>query len=343
MYQTLQKMQALPGRGTVWKTLPRVTGIICALTFLPTTIAFAVQINLAPLSLPTAPQQQQQAPILPKAQDATVHIICNAMTPKGMRAVSGTGAVIDPRGIILTSAHIIAQLASPTAKAHCVARFGNPSANPTPISVLYISPEWIKEYAPKIFQDELVGTGENDFALALIAPSQKNQPRPFISLSHVVSFEPGSQVLACGYPAEFISPDTITTRLYQNCSYITTGKGFTFGKDTFDAISLGNSILARAGVSGGPIMDRFGSLVGIMATASREKSTNERTLTAVTREHIERSFKKSSQQDLTTYVALPLETLTSNARAHLQSLSQYFEQPQTPTTPSPSSTSPRAN
>lgn len=291
------------------------------------------QINLSPITFPRVRLQRAEPnTLLQKTQDATVHILCSATTPKGIRSVSGTGVMIDPRGIIISNAHIMSQLAAPDTTATCVARTGNPSANPTPLTLIYISPKWLAEYGPQIYQDELAGTGENDFALAYLQPKPNTPPQHhvFIPSERIGQFTPGDTVLGCAYPAEFISADSITSRLYQNCSYINTGKGFTFAKDTFDAISLGGTILARAGVSGGPIVDQFGVLQGIMATSSRENSTSARTLTAITFEHILRSFQASERIHLREYLAQSIETLLQKAVAQKATVRPLFEKKSQP-------------
>ena len=64
-----------------------------------------------------------------------------------------------------------------------------------------------------------------------------------------------------------------------------------------------------------------------MTTASREQKTNQRNLTAITLEHIYRSFKLSENMSLKEYLELPLETLLKKAKNQAVSLLPYFKIP----------------
>jgi hypothetical protein len=59
-------------------------------------------------------------------------------------------------------------------------------------------------------------------------------------------------------------------------------------------MSVGSSVLAQQGASGGAIASSNGTLVGIIVTTTEATSTAQRDLRAITTSHIERSFTKET-------------------------------------------------
>ena len=77
---------------------------------------------------------------------------------------------------------------------------------------------------------------------------------------------------------------------------------FTFSQNTLDLISIGGSITAQKGSSGGAIASTLGRLLGIVVTASDADNTDDRDLRAITLFHINESLKEDMGIDLDSYL-----------------------------------------
>jgi hypothetical protein len=252
-----------------------------------------------------------------RVQAATVNIVCTVTAHGITRSSLGSGVVISPDGVILTNAHVgIYSLFPEKGAAHCVARGGSPAAYLYDLEPIYISKTWVTEYAPKLFIDNLSGTGAGDYMLLkrkIYADPKviRLAPLPFLPLDTTLgSIDRGNIVLGAGYPAEFLASESLSSDLYYAASFIVVGEGFTFVTDTADTFSLGGSILARAGISGGPAVDKWGKVVGIMSTATRAKTTAERTLRTISLDYINR--------DMLASIGMPLADIISPTQIGLE-------------------------
>ncbi len=144
---------------------------------------------------------------------ALVNILCTTKRGGSFNPLSGSGIIIDPRGIVLTNAHVgqyflLKDFMTPDFL-ECLVRTGSPARNRYTAKLLYISPTWIEENAKKLNEEEPSGSGENDFALLLITGSTD----PSVSLPSTYPYLPiditdtsihkDSDVLAAAYRAGF--------------------------------------------------------------------------------------------------------------------------------------------
>ncbi|MCH7529549.1 hypothetical protein IIB50_00295 [Patescibacteria group bacterium] len=67
-----------------------------------------------------------------------------------------------------------------------------------------------------------------------------------------------------------------------------------FGDNILDFISLGGSITAQKGSSGGSVINGSNELTDVVVTSSDGETTAERDLRAITLSHIERSLKENN-------------------------------------------------
>ena len=93
------------------------------------------------------------------------------------------------------------------------------------------------------------------------------------------------------YPAEFLGGISITKDLNIASAVTTIQDFFTFSENTIDLISVGGTVVSQKGASGGPVVDRFGTVIGIISTSSDGKLTSERRLYAVTPAYINRTLQ----------------------------------------------------
>jgi S1-C subfamily serine protease len=227
--------------------------------------------------------------------------------------VTGSGVIIDDRGVILTNAHVgqylLLQSALPKNTVNCTIRTGSPANAAYFANLLYLSPKWVKENYKNIIEANPTGTGENDFALLYISgptPGSSALPQSFPAISIDTSddlIKTGDQVLALGYPAGFLGGVTINQNLYAVASVATVGELFTFHSDTFDLFSIGGTPVAQKGSSGGGVVNqKNGRLSGLIVTTTEADTTSGRNLNAVTLSHIDRSMQTQEGVGLTQFL-----------------------------------------
>jgi hypothetical protein len=192
-------------------------------------------------------------------------------------------------------------------EANCVARAGSPAVYAYDLEPVYVTRTWVAQYADKLFNEKLSGTGAGDYMILkrkvygdplTIKMAPLAYITPDVTLGAII---PKDVVLGAGYPAEFLGVESVENNLTYAASFITVGNALTFGTDTPDTFTLPGTILARAGISGGPVVDAWGALVGIMSTSTREGTTAERTLRTISLDYINR--------DLISTISLPLVSL----------------------------------
>jgi len=236
---------------------------------------------------------------------ALVNILC---TPRSgsLSPMSASGVIIDPRGVILTNAHVAQYVllsGDPAVNLACVIRSGSPAYPAWNAEVLFMPPTWVNEHAGDITQAHPTGTGEYDYALLRITGSVNNQVLPAefpyipIDVREAIAFT-DDRVLVASYPAEFMGGIVTQMNLYPASSITTIRKMLTFDNKTVDVISLGGIIEAQSGSSGGGVVNEWGRLVGIISTTSEGTTTAARDLHAITASYINRNIAGESGFDL---------------------------------------------
>ena len=240
-----------------------------------------------------------------RARPTLVNILCGARSGT-FKPISASGVIIDPRGVILTNAHVAQYflLASDSiVDLSCVIRAGSPAYPTWNAEILFVPPSWVKAHAGDIKQARPVGTGEFDYALLRVTGNVNGQPMiaglPFVPADtrEAIAFT-DDDVLVASYPAEFIGGIATQLNLYPVSSVTTIKKMLTFDNKTVDVISLGGVIGAQSGSSGGAVVNAWGHLVGIVSTTSEGPTTAERDLHAITLSYINRSIASESGLDL---------------------------------------------
>ncbi|MEK7081814.1 MAG: serine protease [Patescibacteria group bacterium] len=247
-----------------------------------------------------------------KVRTVLVNIICTTKIGGLFKPISGSGVLIDKRGVILTNAHIgqyflLKNYMIPDFLT-CVIRTGSPAYPRYTADLLYVSPRWINEHASDITAQEPLGTGQYDYALLLItrAIAEEKLPDSFPSLAYNPTengYKKGTPVVLASYPAGFLGGINIQQNLYIASSVGTIDGIFTFKENTFDLFSVSGSIVAQKGASGGAIVGTDGQLIGVIATATDANNTSERSLQAITIGHIERSLNEEMTMNLESFLS----------------------------------------
>ena len=259
------------------------------------------------------------------ARAALIHILCIV---NGDQSVSGSGVLIDARGVVLTNAHVgqFVLLSEVSSNITCTARTGTPAKAAWKMRTLYMPSTWVDEHAQDLRSPQPKGTGEHDYALFLLEPLP-DTPRPpavpmLYDVREAVSFE-GDSVLLASYPAGFVGAQIIQSGLYPVTTFTNLGTIYTFEENSIDVLSLGGVIVAQGGSSGGAVVNRWGRLVGIIVTTSEGKTTAERDLRAITLAHIDRSMRGHTELGLREFLDGDILTHANDFRVtHLSDLAQ---------------------
>ncbi len=271
------------------------------------------------------------------ARAATVNVLCLPQGGGGS-AISGSGVIIDPRGVILTNAHVAQYVLlseTPSVNLSCVIRTGSPASPAWHAEVLYIPSVWVGEHAADINNPHPTGTGEHDYALLRIVATANGSPLPsqfpylrYDTRSGVAFL--GDSVLGASYPAEFLG-GSVEGNLYAVSSVSQIKQLLTFGSTSIDAFSIGNVIEAQGGSSGGAVVNAWQYLVGLITTTSEGSTTASRDLRALSMSYINRDFLAQTGEDLPTFLAGDLaasedsfnkDTAPDLIKQYLQVLSQ---------------------
>ncbi len=239
-------------------------------------------------------------------RNVLVNIFCSSSG--SISPVSGSGVIIDSRGVVLTNAHVAQYVLlseNPAINLACTLRTGSPAKDTWKARVLYIPPIWVTEHVAELNTSHPQGTGEHDYALLLIMGTSDGSPPPsqFPYLPYdareAVGFA-GDEVLVASYPAEFIKGLATINNLYAASSFTTVNKLLTFKTGSVDAISLHGVIGAQGGSSGGAVVNLWGRLIGLITTTSDEATTAARNLNALSLTYISRDLEIQTGDDLAT-------------------------------------------
>jgi hypothetical protein len=269
------------------------------------------------------------------ARSALVNILCMPRGGGSLSPTSGSGVIIDPRGVILTNAHVAQYVLlseSQNVDLECQIRTGTPAMATWTAEVLYIPPVWVAAHASEINTSHPTGTGEHDYALLRItgAVSGKNVPATFPSVPFdtrdAIAFL-GDNVLGASYPAEFLGGMDAENDLYSVSSISPINQLLTFGTSTVDVIAIGGVVEAQSGSSGGAVVNAWGHLVGLITTTSDAPTTAARDLRAITLSYINRDIRAQSGMDLPSILSgdLASEEAYFNANTASGLLRQYLK------------------
>ncbi len=283
-------------------------------------------VPFTPLPIPTPPvittPTVPTAPVTPVVQNveetlsaeallkaAVVNIIC--LPGGGLRGSSGSGVVIDPRGIIVTVAHVgqnfllvdYPQVGAGT----CYIRTGSPAKNAYTAKLVYISTEWVDDNETTLLEARPKGTGENDYAFLAITGSVTTTPLPS-TFSYIpfarenTEVEIGDRVGVGSYGAEFLSSSEVRSSLYPTISFAPVNDFLTFDRPSTDVISVHAGAAAQEGSSGGAVINSDKKFIGLITTRTVKSDLSLRDLQAISIDHIRRSFREEMGTNLDSYL-----------------------------------------
>ncbi|MBP9856090.1 MAG: trypsin-like peptidase domain-containing protein [Candidatus Pacebacteria bacterium] len=253
-------------------------------------------------------------------KDATVNLYCRIKIGGKTMSTTGSGVIIDNRGVILTNAHVgqffLLAGKNDKSKGNCYVRAGSPAVAQYEASLLYISPNWISTYTNSVSKKtEKVGTGERDFALLYITGAKNKstllnfKSLPLANLLNIQSLKEGEMVGIAGYPAENLNFDKVKSKLTLAYATSTITSIRSFIKPQADLLVLAPSTAAKSGVSGGPILNQASEVIALAtALENNEKNKKTRSLRAITLAHVDRVIRTETGLPLTTLIQGDLAT-----------------------------------
>jgi len=258
----------------------------------------------------------ESAPVSAAALDAAasalrgalVNIICYVPAGSGLRSTSGSGTFIDPKGIILTNAHIAQYFLLADHGASCTIRTGSPAADSYEAALIYLSPVWLEKNASVLTQSAPSGTGEYDFAYLAVTKSVTRNALPASFPSVPLATIPpvaGTPVVIATYGAQFLESSQVRFSLFPTVVFGSVKDVFTFARNTIDVLALGGSAAAQEGSSGGGVADSSGALVGTITTSTIEGATDTRSLSAITASYIRAEYANETGRALDLLLAEP--------------------------------------
>jgi len=246
---------------------------------------------------------------------ALVNIVCYVPEGSPLHSISGSGVIIDPKGIILTNAHVAQYFLLADRGVSCVIRSGSPAADSYDATLIYISPLWLHTNADVLTQAAPSGTGQYDFALLAITGSATESPLPAQFPSLPLAQVPpvaGTPVVIASYGAQFLETNQIQSALFPTIVFGSVKEVYTFGTNTIDVLALGGSAAAQEGSSGGGIADASGSLVGTITTSTVSGSTDTRSLGAITASYIRGEYASETGRALDILLSEPTTTAVTD-------------------------------
>lgn len=252
---------------------------------------------IASPKISTFPTDEPFASANERARRAIVNIICTRTLEGVSETTSGSGIIIDPRGFILTSAHVahffLLKEAHTEADITCTIRNGNPATDQYTASLVFITPKWVKDSAPELATSHPRGTGEDDFAILYVtntvhreSPKPKNFPYVPIRTKHEPLLD--ERLILVGYPLYDSKLSRSLKNLYLVTSLASVSKHFTFDGSTVDVFALNDTIAAEHGISGGAVVSSESEVVGVIVTSSSDEFILNRTLNALSLNYIDR-------------------------------------------------------
>lgn len=197
----------------------------------------------------------------------------------------------------------------------CSIRTGSPAYPRYHAELVYISPAWVETNKSELKEQSPQGTGENDFAFLHItdAIDSSNLPTfPYIPVNTREVIDIGEPVVLVSYPAGFLGGLSILQGLSVTSAVTTIQDVFTFKADSIDVIDVGGTVVSQKGASGGAVVDRRETLIGIISTSSNGETTSSRELNAITLGYISRTLQNEIGFTLSNFLSLDISNFAKS-------------------------------
>ena len=231
-------------------------------------------------------------------EDVVVNIVCSQKQGNLINVSTGSGVLIDPKGVVITNAHVgqfvlLEDQADSKNSMECgVYRENIPTFGYT-VDILYISPDWIEQNFNLINSENPRGTGEFDYAFLYITGNtnpafKKPSSFPYSEISLNEEYGEGTKVDVAGYPGAPQNIVDIAKAGTLKQDSIAIEDVFTFSKSSVDIFSTEKTKVGARGASGGGVF-KDGKLIGIISTTNGTQNNAE--INAITTRYINHDLK----------------------------------------------------
>lgn len=267
---------------------------------------------------------------------SVVNLFCTSRYGGYESFSSGTGVIIDPRGVILTNAHVafdslFAHWPEPSLE-ECYVRTGSPASNAYTATLLYIPDAWARAQIANAFAPDATTTlGEDDYALLLITGTASGKGElptsfPYLPIFGGMPLPVHTPVYLMGYAAENLATEMMLRSLYLLSTPAQVNAQRPLGNGTTpEVIAFSGPINSQHGASGGAVVTGDGQVSGLITflDANYGNATNERVLNAITTHYILNDFAKDTGMSLSEYLtagdlSAHLKTFTAEKAALYQ-------------------------
>lgn len=279
---------------------------------------------------PPAPAPSAPFPFNPAWADAIVNLFCGDLYGLfGGDIASGSGVVIDPRGIILTNAHVgmlflFSEWPIQSPLFDCMVRTGSTAVGQYRAALLHIPGDFVASSAlemsrsrvHKINREGILPNGKKDYALLYITRTtdpNRTFPSPIPSLSPYTGpiAPPGSAMYMAGYPGSFLGYEAAAKFLARIITPTTVHEVRPIeGSSTLDVLAFKGTVAGQRGTSGGAVVQRGGELAAVPTFFDEKgewedpqgETTADNILNAITVEYISRDLKADTGFSLEEFI-----------------------------------------
>lgn len=305
----------VPGAASTSSTNPDVAAITATIQELLNKINALSSTSTSSIGQIVATSSQSFA-FDPKWKDAVVNLFCTDRYG-GLEGISsGSGVVIDPRGIILTNAHVALPFLfdtwPETSLKECSVRIGSPASPLYKAAILYMPEVFVTEAVKNAYVAEDNNVyGRGDYALLVIKGPVSSSVSMPASFSYVPVYEGAAlpvntNTYLIGYAASYLSPQLLQNQLYQLASPAMVMFQRLIGTSTkAHVITFEGNVVGQHGSSGGGVFALGGAVAGLMTFFDKDHgyATDQGALNAITSEYILSDFMKNTGMTMTTYLA----------------------------------------
>ncbi len=258
-----------------------------------------------------------------EARKTIVNILCTTKY-NDLSPISGTCVLISSDGLILTNAHIAQYFLLKDFREKdylkCIGRTGSPAYPKYDLELVYISQNWVRANKAILKEQNPLGTGEDDFAFLRIKNNidgSSAEVKSYIQPNTRELITVSEPVLLASYPAGFLGGLSILRDLNITSAVTNIQDIFTFKDGTIDIVSVGGTVVSQKGSSGGLVVDKNTSLIGIITTSSDGSTTSSRGLNAITLAYINRALQREISMDLRRFLELDHKSYAENFNTNI--------------------------